>query len=135
MFGAEFDFVKGGKLPGLFGGHMSCSGGAESEDCFSTRFIWKEDGAGGVYCYLPNKQVSHGLASHNQALLNILQIPGFCSSASVYCNHNYGHSLGRGSWQFVPGEWVVISQTVRMNTVSRMDGSIVVRVRGEEVYR
>ncbi|RKP11230.1 hypothetical protein BJ684DRAFT_18151, partial [Piptocephalis cylindrospora] len=34
-FPQDFDFVKGGKLPGLFAGHPSCSGGSSSEDCFS----------------------------------------------------------------------------------------------------
>ena len=56
MFGSEFDFVKGGKLPGLYGGGTSCSGGAESERCFSTRFMWRRDGDGEVYGYLPNQQ-------------------------------------------------------------------------------
>lgn len=36
-FDPKFDFVKGGKLPGLFGGHPSCSGGNSAEDCFSAR--------------------------------------------------------------------------------------------------
>lgn len=27
FFSGDFDFVKGGKLPGLFGGHKGCSGG------------------------------------------------------------------------------------------------------------
>lgn len=38
-FSAGFDFVKGGKLPGLFGGdsESGCTGGRASESCFSTR--------------------------------------------------------------------------------------------------
>merc|ERR1719312_774306 len=51
MFGSEFDFVKGGKLPGLFGGGTSCSGGAESEECFSTRFMWRREGAESEECF------------------------------------------------------------------------------------
>ena len=134
MFGSEFDFVKGGKLPGLFGGQVSCSGGAESEECFSTRFMWRRDGDGEVYGYLPNKQVCSGIASHSLSF-TVLQVDGFCDAPDVHCNYDYGHSLGRGSWQFVPGEWLTISQTIRLNTVSVMDGSIVVKVDGEEVYR
>ena len=118
MFGSEFDFVKGGKLPGLFGGDTSCSGGAESERCFSTRFMWRRDGDGEVYGYLPNEQAG-----------------GFCDDPDVHCNYDYGHSLGRGSWQFVPGEWVRIAQVVTLNTPGSLDGSIVVLVNGEEVYR
>lgn len=49
-FDADFDWVKGGKLPGLRGGLNStgCSGGKEAtgKDCFSTRLMWRADGLG-----------------------------------------------------------------------------------------
>ena len=52
-----FEFVKGGKLPGLYGGKPGCSGGKRAKNCFSCRFIWKEDGLAGVYVYFPKRQV------------------------------------------------------------------------------
>lgn len=36
-FPKRFTFVQGGKLPGLYGGHEGCSGGADADSCFSTR--------------------------------------------------------------------------------------------------
>ena len=39
FFPSGFNFVKGGKLPGLMGGSLSCSGGNSATDCFSTRFM------------------------------------------------------------------------------------------------
>lgn len=53
-FDAGFDWVKGGKLPGLRGGLNStgCSGGneADGKECFITRLMWRKDGQGeGVY--------------------------------------------------------------------------------------
>ena len=49
-FDAGFDWVKGGKLPGLRGGPNpdGCSGGNEPNgtDCFSTRLMWRQNGAG-----------------------------------------------------------------------------------------
>jgi hypothetical protein len=49
-FDAGFDWVKGGKLPGLRGGLNSsgCSGGNESNgmDCFSSRIMWRTGGLG-----------------------------------------------------------------------------------------
>jgi len=48
-FPADFDWVKGGKLPGLYGGHTGCSGGVAAEDCFSTRLMWRQGGAGELY--------------------------------------------------------------------------------------
>jgi hypothetical protein len=44
-FSENFDFVKGGKLPGLFGG-VGNSGGEipDGTDGFSTRFMWRRNG-------------------------------------------------------------------------------------------
>ncbi len=46
LFPADFDFVKGGKLPGLFGGKTGCGGGDLAMDCFSARFMWGPNGSG-----------------------------------------------------------------------------------------
>jgi hypothetical protein len=43
----------GGKLPGLYGGNPQCSGGRDTENCFSTRYMWREDGHGELYMYFP----------------------------------------------------------------------------------
>lgn len=53
-FDPEFDWVKGGKLPGMWSGKSpsDCSGGKKSTDgtCFSIRLMWRMDGAGeGVF--------------------------------------------------------------------------------------
>jgi hypothetical protein len=49
-FDSGFDWVKGGKLPGLRGGPdpNNCSGGnqANGTNCFSSRLMWRTDGAG-----------------------------------------------------------------------------------------
>jgi hypothetical protein len=49
-FDTGFDWVKGGKLPGLRGGPdpNNCSGGkqANGTNCFSSRLMWRKDGAG-----------------------------------------------------------------------------------------
>ena len=49
FFPSDFDWVKGGKLPGLYGGHTGCSGGNAALDCFSTRLMWHTGGAGDLY--------------------------------------------------------------------------------------
>jgi hypothetical protein len=51
-FQPGFQFVKGGKLPGFFGGSGG-SGGIHHDDGFSTRYMWRTNGAGEVYAYLP----------------------------------------------------------------------------------
>jgi len=49
-FDSDFDWVKGGKLPGLRGGPdaFGCSGGTQptGEDCFSTRLMWRSGAVG-----------------------------------------------------------------------------------------
>lgn len=51
-FPTGFNFVRGGKLPGLWGG-TRVSGGAKPNgtDGFSTRLMWRSGGAGEVYLY------------------------------------------------------------------------------------
>jgi hypothetical protein len=63
-FPEDFDWVKGGKLPGLFGGHESCSGGDDALDCFSTRLMWRAKGAGELYLVstFDNNSVPHSAA-------------------------------------------------------------------------
>lgn len=55
-FDSSFDWVKGGKLPGIRGGPSvtGCSGGKEPNgtDCFSTRLMWRKDGQGEGEFYL-----------------------------------------------------------------------------------
>lgn len=49
FFPADFEWVHGGKLPGLYGGHGGCSGGNSAKTCFSTRMMWRQGGAGELY--------------------------------------------------------------------------------------
>ena len=49
FFPVDFDWVLGGKMPGLYGGHSGCSGGNAALDCFSTRLMWRQGGAGELY--------------------------------------------------------------------------------------
>lgn len=56
-FEANFDFVKGGKLPGLYGGKAP-SGGEEvtGTNGYSMRLMWREDGQGELYAYLVDRE-------------------------------------------------------------------------------
>jgi hypothetical protein len=36
-----------------FEGSISCSGGSRNDKCFSARIMWRTDGAGEMYTYLP----------------------------------------------------------------------------------
>ncbi|MGK7888382.1 MAG: polysaccharide lyase [Leptolyngbyaceae cyanobacterium] len=93
-FSDNFDFVKGGKLPGLYGGTANSGGHIpDGTDGFSTRFMWRQNGAGEVYAYLPTSD-------------------------------HYGTSLGQGNWQFQPGQWHHLVQEVRLNQPGQANGII-----------
>ena len=103
-FAPGFDFVKGGKLPGLYGGEAP-SGGDEvnGENGFSMRFMWRHAGQGELYEYVANK------------------------------NTKYGASVGRGLWSFPSGEWVTVEQELVLNTPGEDDGLARVWINGVPV--
>lgn len=100
-FDSNFDFVKGGKLPGLRGGPDpdGCSGGsaANGSNCFSSRLMWRTDGKGEVYAYLPETDF-------------------LCSNSNFMCNQDgFGTSMDRGSFSFVTSQWNQVTLLVRLN--------------------
>jgi hypothetical protein len=102
-FPPGFDFVKGGKLPGLYGGTVT--GGRhipDGTDGFSTRYMWRAGGDGEVYAYLPTSQ-------------------------------EHGTSLGRGCWRFPTGRWTGIRQRVLLNHPGQADGRVTVWQDGRQV--
>ncbi|MCB1077561.1 MAG: hypothetical protein KDM64_07015 [Verrucomicrobiae bacterium] len=61
-FGEGFDWVKGGKLPGLCGGPENVSGGrpADGTNGFSARLMWRKEGRGEAYLYHRNQPDRYG---------------------------------------------------------------------------
>jgi len=51
-FPTDFQFVKGGKLPGLYGGTEPFSGGGHNASGWSTRLMWRAGGEGEIYAYI-----------------------------------------------------------------------------------
>ncbi len=104
-FADNFDFVKGGKLPGLFGG-AGASGGniPDGTDGFSTRLMWRREGQGEVYAYLPTSK-------------------------------GYGDSIGRGAWTFTPSQWHTVEQEVVLNQPGQSDGQVRVWLDGNLVLQ
>ncbi|MGB3241042.1 MAG: polysaccharide lyase [Geitlerinemataceae cyanobacterium] len=102
-FSDNFEFVKGGKLPGLFGGEGNSGGDIpDGTDGFSTRFMWRRNGEGELYAYLPTSS-------------------------------DYGTSIGKGDWTFETGRWYQLEQIITLNDPEKTDGRIQVFVDGVEV--
>ena len=109
-FDSNFNWVKGGKLPGLRGGDLSgCSGGAYSSSCFSMRLMWRTggEGEGGNAQTLVPLINDHQINSRAGNFLAYAYIPSssaLCASSGALCNQDgYGTSLDRGSYSFVSG--------------------------------
>jgi len=123
-FQSGFQFVKGGKLPGLYGGTSldnakSCSGGRQDgrDECFSARLMWRRDGAGEFYNYYPQA--------------NNDNYPGYCSIPPMsVCDATYGDSIARGSFTFPTGEWIIVSQRLKLNDVGVANGEQELFVNG-----
>lgn len=93
-FASDFDFVRGGKLPGLYGGAGNSGGRIPNgTDGFSTRYMWLNDGNGQVYAYLPTSVT-------------------------------YGTSIGKGQFRFARGIWHTLTQEVMLNQPGHHDGRI-----------
>lgn len=105
MFPFSFDFVRGGKLPGLCGG-SSPAGGKKSDgsDGFSSRIMWREQGEVFQYMYwmerAPEKKWGDDLPWTDPA------------------------SENRMSMRFIPGLWHSLKTEIVMNTPGRRDGRI-----------
>ncbi|WVQ74328.1 hypothetical protein IAR50_003927 [Cryptococcus sp. DSM 104548] len=111
-FDEGFQFNKGGKLPGLYGGTSlsaakSCSGGRQDGrgDCFSARLMWRTDGAGEIYDYLP---VSY-----------------------TGTDDGYGESIDRGAFTWATGQWVTVANRVKLNDVGTANGEQEITINGE----
>ncbi|KAI8888904.1 polysaccharide lyase family 14 protein [Backusella circina FSU 941] len=106
-FDSSFRWIKGGKLPGIYGGPpgIGCSGGgkATGSNCFSVRLMWRDGGAGEAYAYIPTTDE-------------------LCKSKEVICNSDYGTSFSRGVIQFSTHKWSRLEIYVRMNSRSDTNG-------------
>jgi hypothetical protein len=126
-FDDEFDFNMGGKLPGLYGGTdesvaRKCSGGKHDKRCWSMRFMWRTNGAGELYAYIPQPDSSDSSYNKNNQKCG--------KAANGPCGGDYGYSIGRGTWNFPRNQWITISQRIKLNTVGKADGEAEVFVNG-----
>ena len=97
-FASGYDFVRGGKLPGLAGGAANTGGDTpDGSDGWSARMMWRVDGAAVQYVYHPDQPGTYG--------------------------EDFDWELG-GARSFVPGQWHRVEHHVVMNTPAANDGLI-----------
>ncbi|KAJ3532990.1 hypothetical protein NMY22_g7525 [Coprinellus aureogranulatus] len=122
-FPKGFEFQKGGKLPGIYGGDNNdvatgCSGGRRDNRCFSARLMWRKEGAGEFYTYLPPDEQA------NKAI---------CGLPNSECNDTYGASVRRGSFTWATGAWTTVSMRVRLNDDGKENGQLQLWANGQTV--
>ena len=103
MFPVGFDFVKGGKLPGLCGG-TSPAGGKKSDgtDGFSAQIMWRESGELFQYMYWMERDAEKKWGDN------------------FSCNK-----------KIVPGKWHRLRTEIMMNTLGERDGKVTSWLDGE----
>jgi hypothetical protein len=108
-FDSDFDWVQGGKLPGMRGGPSlnGCDGGSQpnGSDCFSTRFMWRTDGAGEGISVQSLFRCQFSMLSM-VVYAYILRPDNLCANSNIICNSDFGISIQRGSFTFQSGQCV-----------------------------
>ncbi|EIW80200.1 polysaccharide lyase family 14 protein [Coniophora puteana RWD-64-598 SS2] len=125
LLDAEWEWVRGGKMPGMYGGEgdlaYHCSGGRQSERCrcFNLRLMWRAHGHGELYAYLPPSDTNKNRLS---------AVP-----PRSIVNPDYGVSAGRGAFIWPKARWVTLAERVRLNDVGQANGEVQVWVDGQSV--
>lgn len=106
-FDPGFDFVKGGKLPGLAGGAGNTGGHKPNgKDGWSARIMWRADGKIVQYVYYPDQATEYG--------------------------DDFVWDEGGCPRYFRPGRWYCVETYVQLNTPGRKDGIIRSWLNGEK---
>lgn len=100
----DFDWVKGGMLPGLWIGRMGAIDTTHLEDGASARIMWRKNGLAEAYLYV------------NKQLPEFYQFPGY------FNNQPYGESMYRGFSKFVANVWNTVILRIKLNTVGENNG-------------
>lgn len=102
-FSPGFEFVRGGKLPGLIAGRSSeVTGGRHptGTNGFSARYMWTSRGRAIVYLYVPEQ-------------------PRYAPSGQ-----RFGSGIRLDMQPFVPDRWYCLEQRIKLNTPGEPDGLI-----------
>jgi len=106
-FDSDFDFVKGGKLPGLCGGEANTGGHpSNGKDGWSARLMWRPGGKVVQYVYYPEQKSIYG--------------------------DDFEWKIDGKNVHFVPGKWALVESRVKLNTPGQHDGEIQSWFNGKE---
>ena len=126
----DFDFKRGGKLPGFCGG-SSPMGGRNTTDGFSARVMWRELGMLTQYVYYLDKDAAKQWGKDFiWTKAKNKQVPITSDMWKVWDTLKVHH---KDRAYLTPGVWHTIKTYVKMNTPGNYDGKIISWIDGEEV--
>lgn len=126
----DFDYKRGGKLPGFCGG-SSPMGGRNETDGFSARVMWRELGMMTQYVYYLNKDATKQWGQDFiWTKAKDKQVPITSQMWKVWDTLKLHHD---DRAYLTPGVWHTIKTYVKMNTPGSDDGKIISWLDGEEV--
>lgn len=126
MVGNDFNFKRGGKLPGFCGG--SSPMGGKNTDGFSARVMWRELGMLEQYVYYMDKPEEKKYGSDF--------IWTTADDKQVLITTKMWKMLNthRDDWVYMkPGVWHAIKTYVKMNTQNQEDGKIISWLNGDKI--
>jgi hypothetical protein len=117
-FAPGFDFVRGGKLPGMVGGSHP-TGGRPADDGFSARLMWRPGGAAVQYVYSPHQTSTYGV-----------DLPYLVSDHDGASPPDSPAPTGVPA-RFQPGVWHRVEHRVVMNTPGQANGVLQAWIDGK----
>lgn len=127
-FPEDFDFVKGGKLPGMWGGEAGSGGGDWNTDGWSFRVMFREDGEAVAYVYMCTDQGNYDGDEKCPLVKN--QGPGFDEIA----HHTKGTGIDLWRTQglrFKRGQWNDVCLRAECNSPGKSDGLVSLTINGK----
>jgi hypothetical protein len=127
FFPSSFDFVKGGKLPGLWGGEPGSGGGDWNNDGYSFRVMFRKGGEAVAYVYMCTDQGNY--SGDESCKLVKAQGKGFDDIA--HHTNGAGIDLWRGKgMQFRKNAWNDVELGIVANSPGKADGAVSLKVNG-----
>jgi hypothetical protein len=131
-FPDDFNWVKGGKLPGLgLGPGDDAATGSDWQDALgSVRVMWREQGQGIAYLYLPLEIAKDGTRD------GTIKVQGkaFEDAAEGSLGKHAGIDVffkNRAGLQFSKGQWNTVRIQVKLNTPGKSDGFFELTINDE----
>ncbi len=108
-FEKDFDFVRGGKLPGLAGGTVTSGQIPDENDGWSARMMFWEEGKISFYLYFPNQSTIWG--------------------ERLFLKNSYGDTI-----KVTKGEWHCITHYIQLNDLGKSNGVLQAWFDGKEAF-